>query len=135
MDNLPDGDDCTWFMTYYLDFVEVNDDVKYESLESKDTRPGKLQAIENARTVFDLPTLPELEWVLAVERDRVVRKHLRKLKTDLRKLELERASFFDEDAATGPNPNEHPDTAAATAGAVTAAARPPRPTWSSARPS
>ena len=82
-ENVPDGFGCTSLCAavYLHDFVEVTDDLTYESPENHRNREAKLKEIEDMHVL--VPSKMELDWLLLVERDRVVRKQLRKLKHEV----------------------------------------------------
>lgn len=81
MEHLPaDGE----YLHDYWQFIGVNDDLQYVSLERKENRKNKLAAVEGMRVL--LPSYDDMVWLLQVEQDPIVKKALKKLKIDFKKL-------------------------------------------------
>ncbi len=81
MEHLPvDGEN----LHDYWQFIDVNDDLKYISLERKESRKYKMAVIDEMRVL--LPSFDDLAWLLQVEQDPLVKKALKKLKIDFNKL-------------------------------------------------
>ena len=67
----------------YWKFIDVNDDLKYVSLERKESRKYKIAVVDEMRVL--LPSYDDLTWLLQIEQDPFVKKALKKLKIDFNK--------------------------------------------------